>query len=294
MAKSSVSSEKVKVRSRHALVPPVVGRHAIGYETEETTRAKAAAWRELKEENDANDEKIDYLKGQYERGLRRLVREGYYHSQVLDCLPTVAMIPLAYGNEDPNLEKLYGYLSSGTYQERINDPRVGNLRGDRSNFVAKDTQGLYIAAADLDNAAVVIHEAGHLGVKIGDPHKFHVLREPIVNQEARDIMLAVNMDATFLDTAYQPHERVLGKIIAASSLSVLDVTRLTSGPDPVKNDYEFRRLAAEGAGWDIVGFAQGQYIKNLNLNDLGPGEIPDLYQAAWTVDHLLEDELHYR
>jgi hypothetical protein len=220
------------------------------------------------------------LKGEFIRGVTILVAEKKtYPRAAYNNLTSVRMIPVLDGPETPQLGRQLGYT------------RLGALTGD-----PKDTQGRYLAVRDLSDIAVAMHEFAHVALRIGDTklppegerEVPHVLWEGSANRMGRDVLATLGEDTSKLNTWYPYHERILDTIMQVSGVSFWDVTEIASGRDGIENEVCLRRIVQEGAGWDVLGFAQERYEAAI-YSEFNPNH--DIHLAAQATEQALNLQL---
>ena len=234
---------------------------------------------------------VAYYKRSFEYGLGRLVSSGHYHRRILSHLSVMGMLPL-FENSDCVKDGLLGYSSPGIHERLVRDPRAQSLRGAAGvGSLNREVKGNYLVVGDYSDEPTAMHEVGHRAVLIGTKGEPHILRERLTNWVTMDVMNAAGMDPSSLAQDYPQHGRVFGMTVNAANLTPRELSYVVSGPDSEANDRLLRHVVTERVGWDAIGFAQGQYTKNLR-RDINP--TGDVNHAASVVADLLNEEFQYR
>jgi len=217
-------------------------------------------WHSIAEEVNAFQERVKDTKRTYERGLHSLVRSGEYDPKILSRLSIVnAMTMVVEGQDDPILSYAMAYA---------------------------DEHGRYISARTLEDKLTMMHEYAHRTLRMGLPGR-NVFREPLAERVAQDIKRVEHINDRA--PAYQPHDRIMTKVLDASGMTFRDMTRIASGPDQVENFEQFRHEAmANTGGRDIVGMTQASYVYHMESYRQ---QFPDRDDAAYYAAEETEKEL---
>lgn len=226
------------------------GRHSIGNTT--TEPIDVAHWGEMKSLATETKQQRRVAVHLLENGLQQLVTHGDYSPEVTARLATVKMTPIHEGSpHDPTLKELRAYV---------------------------DLQGRYILTKEM-TPRVLVHELMH---RVFPLQPASIFSEAFVEQGALDVLAMQRMMPD--QKAYGPHRQVLQSVEHISGLSHQDATALVSGNNSISNYQHFREHAQQGAGWDIVGYVDRQFITHYQaFQRSGRSPLESNYFSAYAV-----------
>jgi hypothetical protein len=187
-----------------------------------------------------------------ENGLNILVAQGKYNPAVTARLAAIKLTPIHEGSpHDPALEDLRAYI---------------------------DGQGRYILTKEM-TPRVVVHEFMH---RVFPLEPKSIFSEAFVEQGTYDVLAAQRKAPE--DNAYRPHRQVLQSVERISHLNRQETSGLVAGNNKIENYQLFRERAQKAAGWDVVGYADQQFIAHYqSYRNSGGTSLEANYRSAYAV-----------